>query len=146
MQKWSKSTFKLQNCSHFCTACLQAIKSPTILDFLTSIHDQSIKDSVSNGIVGATFACILAEQFKNLKRGDRFFFTHKESGQIRQERGWSKNERKESQIQSRRLSDIMCDNMDIETIPEYVFKTDSGLMKCKEKSKLLVSRNYASSS
>ena len=127
-------------------ACLQGIKSPTILDFLTSILDSCIKDSVSNGIVGATFACILAEQFKNLKRGDRFFFTHKENGQIRQERGWSKNERKESQIQSRRLSDIMCDNMDIETIPEYVFKTDSGLMKCKEKSKLFVSRNYASGS
>ena len=40
----------------------------------------------------------------------------------------------------------MCDNMDIETIPEYVFKADSGLMKCEEKSKLLVSRNYASGS
>ena len=91
--------------------------------------------------MGATFACILAEQFKNLKRGDRFFFTHKENGQIRQERGWSKNERKESQIQSRRLSDIMCDNMDIETIPEYVFNADSGLMNCKEKSKHLVSSN-----
>ena len=124
-------------------ACLQAIKSPTILDFLTSILDSCIKDSVSNGIVGATFACILAEQFKNLKRGDRFFFTHKETG-LRQERGWSKNERKESQIQSRKLSDIMCDNIDIETIPEYVFKADSSLMKCKEKSKLLVSRNSGS--
>ena len=125
-------------------ACLQAIKSPTTIDFLTSILDSCIKDSVSNGIVGATFACILAEQFKNLKRGDRFFFTHKENGQIRQERGWPKNERKGSQIQSRKLSDIMCDNMDVETIPEYVFKADSGLMKCKEKSKLFVSRNSGS--
>ena len=93
--------------------------------------------------MGATFACILAEQFKNLKRGDRFFFTHNEDG-LRKEKGWSKNERKETQIQSRKLSDIMCDNIDTETIPEYVFKADSDLMKCKEKSKLFVSRNSGS--
>merc|ERR1719342_748256 len=101
------------------------------------------EDSVSNGIVGATFACILAEQFKNLRSGDRFFFSHKEDGP-RQDRGWSKHERKESQIQSRKLSDIICDNIDLETIPEYVFKADSDLMKCKEKTKLLTSWNYVS--
>jgi len=103
------------------------------------------EDSVSNGIVGSTFACILAEQFKNLKRGDRFFFTHKETG-LRKERGWSKSERKQSQIQLRKLSDIICDNIVVETIPKNVFKADSNLIKCQEKSKLFVSSKHAKES
>ena len=93
--------------------------------------------------MGATFACILAEQFKNLKRGDRFFFTHKEDG-LRKERGWSKNERKSSQIQSRKLSDLICDNMEIESIRKNLFLTQSDLVKCEEKTKLIVSKHFDS--
>jgi len=29
---------------------------------------------VSDGVVGTTFACLLAHQFRDLKRGDRFYF------------------------------------------------------------------------
>ena len=36
---------------------------------------------VEGGMVGATFACIIATQFSNIKKGDRFFFTHPENGQ-----------------------------------------------------------------
>jgi peroxidase len=31
--------------------------------------------SVSNGVVGATFACLIANQFNDLRRGDRFFYS-----------------------------------------------------------------------
>ena len=57
------------------------------------------EDSIPDGVVGRTFGCIIANQFQNLMKGDRFFFTHKENG-IKKERGWSANERKVSQIHS----------------------------------------------
>ena len=84
-------------------------------------------------ITGPTFGCILAKQFKNLLYGDRFFYTHKEDG-IKKERGLSKTQRTE--IQSRKLSDIMCDNMDIESINKNVFQYKSELMSCSERKKL----------
>jgi hypothetical protein len=30
--------------------------------------------SVSDGIVGPTFACLIANQFNDIRRGDRFFY------------------------------------------------------------------------
>ena len=93
------------------------------------------EDSISDGVVGRTFGCILANQFQNLIKGDRFFFTHKENG-IKKEKGWSINERKVSQIHTRKLSDIMCDNMDLESIPRNIFQSKSDLMSCNENTKL----------
>ena len=65
--------------------------------------------------------------------GDRFFYTHKEDG-IKKERGLSKAER--TQIQSRKLSDIMCDNMDIESINQDIFRSKSKLIECTARTKL----------
>ena len=94
-------------------------------------------------VLGATFGCIIANQCQNLIKGDRFFFTHKENG-IRKERGWSMDEKKISEIHSRKLSDIMCDNMDFESIPQNIFQSNSDMMSCNEKRKLRLSRtgNY----
>ena len=62
--------------------------------------------SVSGGLVGATFACVLGKQFKNLMEGDRFFFTHSSNGRSK---GISSDLR--SYVNNRKLSNIICDNI-----------------------------------
>ena len=73
-------------------------------------------------------------------KGDRFFFTHKESG-LKKEKGWPMNERKDTKIHSRKLSDIMCDNLEFESIPENVFDSGSKLMPCNARTKLSLIQN-----
>ena len=66
--------------------------------------------SVSDGLVGATIACILGRQFRNLMVGDRFFFTHPNGG-YQHEYGMPGSMK--SMVRQRKLSDIICDNMDV---------------------------------
>ena len=68
------------------------------------------EDSVSDGLVGPTIACIIGIQFRNLMIGDRFFFTHSNGG-TNQEQGLIDEAR--IMIRQRRLSDIICDNLDV---------------------------------
>ena len=65
--------------------------------------------SVPGGLVGATIACILGKQFKNLMDGDRFFFTHHQEG-TDFETGLPPDLR--SYALNRTLSDIICDNIE----------------------------------
>jgi peroxidase len=46
--------------------------------------------SVSDGVVGPTFACIIAHQFNDLRRSDRFFYETQDPS-IRFTSGMSKN-------------------------------------------------------
>ncbi|XP_046739892.1 uncharacterized protein LOC124407631 [Diprion similis] len=72
---------------------------------------------VPGGLVGPTFACIIAQQFSNLRRGDRF---------------WYENPNRESsftaaqlqQIKRITLAQILCKSTEsIETIQPFVFLT-----------------------
>ena len=74
--------------------------------------------SVAGGMVGPTIACILGIQFKNLKEGDRFFFSHPSQG--------SKNEKGlpaflRTLVRNRRLSDILCKNIQGKQSIRYIF-------------------------
>ena len=72
--------------------------------------------SVAGGIVGPTIACILGTQFKNLKEGDRFFFSHPSDGS-NNEKGLSATLR--TLVRNRRLSDVFCNNIQGEESIKY---------------------------
>ncbi|XP_043251022.1 uncharacterized protein LOC122396559 [Colletes gigas] len=77
--------------------------------------------SVSGGLVGPTFACIIGQQFSNLRRGDRFWYENSGHG----------NSFTAGQLQQLRrvsLAQILCTTMDdIETIQPFVFLTQDTL-------------------
>ena len=70
----------------------------------------------SDGVVGPTFACIIGQQFHDLKFGDRFFFTN--------DNGFGLKVNTRETIGKRRLGDIMCDNTNIFTLPRNVMKEE----------------------
>lgn len=104
---------------------LNKVMSPDIIRKLKSLYS-SVEDidlfsaglaekSVVGGLVGPTFACIIAQQFSNLRRGDRFWYENPNSessftaGQLQQ-------------IRQVTLAQVLCQTMDgIETIQPFVF-------------------------
>jgi len=72
--------------------------------------------NVRGGAVGPTFACIIGEQFRRLKYGDRFFYTH--NSDLNQAVGLSSIAK--SFVLKRTLGDIICDNTKIEATQKWV--------------------------
>lgn len=72
---------------------------------------------VRGGLVGPTFACIIAQQFMNLRKGDRFWY----------ENGNFESSFTPAQLQAiRRISfaEILCQTLpDVETVQPFVFLT-----------------------
>ena len=81
----------------------------TSVDQIDAFTGTLSEKSVPGGLVGPTNACILGKQFRNLIVGDRFFFTHPSDGN-NHEKGLASGVR--SWIQKRKLSNIICDNID----------------------------------
>ena len=71
-----------------------------------------------DAVVGPTFACILGRQFKRLRYGDRFFFTHRgEAGSF--------SEAELEAVRRNRLGDVICRNVPVSALGENVFKSVS---------------------
>ena len=75
------------------------------------------------GVLGHVFGHIVGEQFRRLKDGDRFFFTH-----IGHEHSFTTAAIEA--IKRRRLSDVLCDNTILNNIATNVFVSDSPRMNC----------------
>ncbi|XP_040581150.1 salivary peroxidase/catechol oxidase [Lepeophtheirus salmonis] len=72
--------------------------------------------------LGETFHCLICEQFKRLKNGDRFFFTHYENEETNS-RGLHIDI--QNMIMKRRFSDILCENsIGLEKLKPQVFKNE----------------------
>ena len=75
---------------------------------------------VTGGVVGPTFACIIGQQFLNLRKGDRFWY----------ENGNHPGAFRADQLQEIRrasLSRVICDNLDdIESLQPFAFLTVDG--------------------
>jgi len=90
--------------------------------------------NVRGGAVGATFACIIGEQFRRIKFGDRYFYTHRGS----QSHGLGRITK--SFVLQRTLGDIICDNSLMDSTQKWVtLQPDSDYNpkeKCREKRQL----------
>ena len=96
--------------------------------FTGGVSERNIAEPGKDGLVGKTFACIIGLQFVNLKKGDRFFFTHEVNGP-NGEQGLETSI-KES-IRKRTLEDIICDNVPVKNITTNVFKINSENVRYK---------------
>ena len=88
--------------------------------------------SGDDGLVGPTFGCIIGKQFELLKKGDRFFFTHR--GSNLNGVGFQRDARKI--LVSRTMSAIICDNSNITKVPQNVFTLGSSTVDCSETAKI----------
>lgn len=119
---------------------LDRVMSPNVARKFKSLYS-SVEDidlfpaglaekSVVGGLVGPTFACIIGQQFSNLRRGDRFWYENSES-----ESSFTVNQLQ--QIRQITLAQILCKTVDgLETIQPFVFLTMDTLknqrLSCKD--------------
>ena len=75
--------------------------------------------ALSGALVGPTFGCIIGEQFRRLKFGDRYFFTH---ANVNRTLRFCKADL--AQIRSRTLKDVICDNTEMKTVPKNTLLHD----------------------
>ena len=74
----------------------------------------------ADGIVGPLFACIIGRQFRRLKDGDRYFYTHTSANNAR---GLGENTKQS--VLMRTLGHIICDNTDAVSTQRNVFRENS---------------------
>ena len=91
--------------------------------------------NVYQGSVGPVFACIIGEQFRRLKFGDRYFYSHSNKNG-----GRGLGEIAKKYVIKRRLGDLICDNTDLEGTQRWVTNQpnniDNPFENCHEKSSL----------
>ncbi|XP_077865815.1 peroxidasin homolog [Saccoglossus kowalevskii] len=83
------------------------------------------EDPLEDSLLGPTFTCILAKQFKNTRNGDRFWY----------ERPGYLTPNQLASIKRTSLARVICDNTDIKHVQRDVFSMPSisgGFLKCDD--------------
>jgi len=117
-------------------AKLKEVYESASLDSIDLMVGGVAEANVRGGAVGPTFACIIGEQFRRLKYGDRFFYTHV------QDRNYAKgmSEVVKSYVLNRTLGDVLCDNTELNEIQKWVtLQPDEGYNPqeaCSSKTKM----------
>lgn len=88
------------------------------------------ENPLRGGLLGPTFSNIVADQYRMLKDGDRFFFTHTKGT-----RAMGLDPALQTMISSRTFGDVLCENTDIQELQRYVFKKEDALVKCSDPSR-----------
>lgn len=87
---------------------------------------------VRGGLIGPTFACIIAQQFSNLKKGDRFWY---ENGDF--ESSFTPGQLQ--QIRQISFAQIICETMaEVDTIQPFVFLSPDNFQNQREKCRDLI--------
>ena len=75
---------------------------------------------LSDAVVGPTFACIIAKQFKDLKKGDRFFYENSAAAATSTSAtAFSLDQLRE--IKKAQMSKLICKNFDLVEIQQNPF-------------------------
>ena len=87
---------------------------------LESIPNEDLANRMNNGALGETFACLLAMQFLDSKRGDRFFYENAPNQTLGTlNTAFSMGQLNEIKKQS--LSALICRNYDVTQISPHPF-------------------------
>lgn len=125
---YANSFDDLYNIPPFVVARLKSVYAhPSDIDLWTGLVSEY---PVEGGTFGATAACIMAKQFRDLKYGDRFYY----------ENGQDKNTRftldQLTQLRYATWARILCDNLDIYFVQQYPFlvanRDYNRLLDCKQ--------------
>ncbi|CAF0726834.1 unnamed protein product [Didymodactylos carnosus] len=107
---------------------LKVYKNVEDIDLFTGLLTEN---PLPNAIVGPTLGCLLARQFQDLKRGDRYFYENGQFDLIK----FTTNQLND--IRTVSLSSILCNTIpDLLTIPTRSFLLNTKTMNCQKIKKL----------
>jgi len=111
LTSWSERPSELDE--HFWLKLKDVYEKVDDIDlYLGGVSERNVK----GGAVGPVFACIIGEQFRRLKYGDRFFYTHKPDNIGSKGLG----DVAKSYVLQRTLGDLLCDNTALEGTQKWV--------------------------
>lgn len=94
--------------------------------WIGGLAEEPADDAEADTITGPTFTCIIGEQFRDLKNGDRFYYENAPDSEKGTENTAFTSEQL-AEIKKITFSTLLCNNLDISEINYDVFFTKTGI-------------------